>query len=91
MQAPISDIAINRCSLEWINAMKQIVLCAQIPHDIIRPRLTSRLERYAKALAIYATKKRREIGKIFARWEKRLRALEENDLRMDGPRDFEGT
>ena len=73
----------NGCRFEWINAMKQIVLCTQILHDVLRPGFTARLEGQTKAVSADATKKSNE---IFARGQKGLRALEEDDARIDGLR-----
>jgi hypothetical protein len=57
MQAPIDDVSVNRRRFEWIDAMQQIVLCAEIPHDILRPRFTAWLEGQTKAFSIHLKKK----------------------------------
>jgi len=76
VQPPVPHLAVDGYGLEWIDAVNQAVLDAQLPYNVRRPGLAARLPRQAKAFSFHPAEKRREIDQIFARWDEGLWALE---------------
>jgi hypothetical protein len=65
--------------------MNQVVLYAQISHNIISPCFTAWLPDQPKAFSVQLTKKKLKNCEIGAGGQERLRALEEYDGRIEGP------